>query len=372
MQAYHEWLPIRDKAGEDQKKIYRSFKFGNLLKLIMLETRLIARSLQLEATTDPGFSDTSRHIVGTEQLDWIKSQLSDNSVSWRMLGNQVPIAQLQAGPISLFGFDKWEGYPAEKSSLIKYLKDNAIPNVVVITGDVHSSYGFDLPENPYSILDYNPLTGSGSLGVEFIGTSVTSKADPANDLEKYGMDLLSALQQLGNGHLKFIQENYSGYNILVVTPEKVQCDYYHIDSRMTKNTQQTLDASWMSAVGTNHLVKASSKIPDYPVSAAPAPVRPAGTTGINQGSFFAQNVSVYPNPSNGTTTIDFVLDKAASVSIKLYDRNGRMVYTAIPSTPFAAGTHQQKLDLSNLAEGHYFCELSAHTSSKVVKIMLVK
>ncbi|MES2630049.1 MAG: alkaline phosphatase D family protein [Bacteroidota bacterium] len=373
VQAYHEWLPIRDKAGEDQRKIYRSFQFGDLLKLVMLETRLIARSKQQETQFDQGFADTSRHIVGTEQLNWIKSQLSDNQNTWRMLGNQVPVAQLQAGPVSLFGFDKWEGYPAEKKSLITYLKDNVIPNVVVITGDVHSSYAFDLPENPYSILDYNPFTGAGSLGVEFVGTSVTSKADPANDFEKYGMDVLGALQKLGNGHLKFIQENYSGYNILVVTPEKTQCDFYHINSRMTQNTQQTLDESWMVAVGTNRLSKATSSIPDYPVSAAPAPTtRPGGATGITRMPASAEAIRLYPNPANASATLDFVLEKPGKLSLHLYDRNGRLIQSPVTEVAFTEGRHKQQLDLRELAEGHYFCEVRAGGVSTIVKMMVVK
>ena len=44
MQAYHEWMPTRNAQPE---LIYRSFAFGNLVALHMLDTRVIARDEQL-------------------------------------------------------------------------------------------------------------------------------------------------------------------------------------------------------------------------------------------------------------------------------------------------------------------------------------
>ena len=49
MQAYYEWMPIREPApGQAFEAINRSFQFGDLASLIMLESRLLARSYQLE------------------------------------------------------------------------------------------------------------------------------------------------------------------------------------------------------------------------------------------------------------------------------------------------------------------------------------
>ncbi|MBO6505948.1 MAG: alkaline phosphatase D family protein [Kordiimonadaceae bacterium] len=47
LQAYHEWLPIRENAEADHSKIYRSFELGDLASLIMLDTRLVGRSKPL-------------------------------------------------------------------------------------------------------------------------------------------------------------------------------------------------------------------------------------------------------------------------------------------------------------------------------------
>lgn len=52
LQAYHEWLPIRENAEADQSKIYRSFELGDLASLIMLDTRLVGRSKPLTYGAD--------------------------------------------------------------------------------------------------------------------------------------------------------------------------------------------------------------------------------------------------------------------------------------------------------------------------------
>ncbi|NDB35426.1 MAG: hypothetical protein EB023_08795 [Flavobacteriia bacterium] len=69
-QAYFEWIPIRPKAPGNQE-IFRTFELGNLAKIIMLDTRLEGRELQIGAN-DPGFNDTTRTILGPGKLLVIK------------------------------------------------------------------------------------------------------------------------------------------------------------------------------------------------------------------------------------------------------------------------------------------------------------
>jgi alkaline phosphatase D len=53
LQAYYEWIPIREPApGRAIEACNRSFQFGDLATLIMLETRLLARSQQLDYAKD--------------------------------------------------------------------------------------------------------------------------------------------------------------------------------------------------------------------------------------------------------------------------------------------------------------------------------
>jgi alkaline phosphatase D len=50
--VYHEWMPIRSPDPSNLLKIYRSFDFGNLLSLHMLDTRIIGREQQPDRTVD--------------------------------------------------------------------------------------------------------------------------------------------------------------------------------------------------------------------------------------------------------------------------------------------------------------------------------
>ncbi|MFZ4600952.1 MAG: alkaline phosphatase D family protein [Caulobacterales bacterium] len=53
IQAYFEWMPIRDPvAGRPWEAINRTFQFGDLVTLAMLETRLLARVEQLDYAKD--------------------------------------------------------------------------------------------------------------------------------------------------------------------------------------------------------------------------------------------------------------------------------------------------------------------------------
>lgn len=45
VRAYFEWMPIRQIETDDSLRIWRSFQLGNLLDLIMLDTRQYDRSI---------------------------------------------------------------------------------------------------------------------------------------------------------------------------------------------------------------------------------------------------------------------------------------------------------------------------------------
>jgi alkaline phosphatase D len=52
LQAYYEWMPIREpEQGRAFEAINRSFRFGDLVTLVMLETRLLARTQPLDYAT---------------------------------------------------------------------------------------------------------------------------------------------------------------------------------------------------------------------------------------------------------------------------------------------------------------------------------
>ena len=111
IQAFHEWMPIR--TGADKLKIYRSFDFGRLVSLHMLETRNIARDKQIAITELAGlegaakqasalaeYARADRQMLGAEQLAWLQQKMSGSQATWQVLGQQVLMARMES-PVSV-------------------------------------------------------------------------------------------------------------------------------------------------------------------------------------------------------------------------------------------------------------------------------
>ncbi|MCW3162573.1 alkaline phosphatase D family protein [Chryseobacterium oryctis] len=103
-QAYSEYIPL--KTGKDLR-IYRSFNFGNIVSLYMLDTRVIARDKQLEYSdyldADGNFNQvqfktdflsTSRKLIGNEQMSWLGSQINTDTTKWKVLGQQILMTKM--------------------------------------------------------------------------------------------------------------------------------------------------------------------------------------------------------------------------------------------------------------------------------------
>ncbi|MAJ87285.1 MAG: alkaline phosphatase [Cellvibrionales bacterium TMED148] len=108
MRAYFEWMPIRQSIREKNKIINRSFKFGELLDLHMLDTRNIGRDQQMSYANyiDPetdlfdtkSFSSdlaaSDRKMLGSRQLRSLQNNLETSTSKWQVLGQQVLMGRM--------------------------------------------------------------------------------------------------------------------------------------------------------------------------------------------------------------------------------------------------------------------------------------
>lgn len=108
VKAWREWLPTREQDPANPLLIYRSFEFGSLLSLHMLDTRIIGRDKQLDYANyiDPttgafnaaGFGadmvDPTRQLLGAEQTAWLQGQLATSTATWQVLGQQVLMGKM--------------------------------------------------------------------------------------------------------------------------------------------------------------------------------------------------------------------------------------------------------------------------------------
>lgn len=108
-------------------------------------------------------------------------------------------------------------------------------------------------------------------------------------------------------------------------------------------------------------------------------VRPVATAVGESGlpfpeTFLSQN---FPNPFNAQTIIRIDLERAASITLTVYDATGQTVRTLVSGAPLEAGTHALIWDGHNKAgdmvsSGVYFYELRTDNKNLVRKMMLLQ
>ncbi len=274
IQAYYEWLPVREPEDGYRERLYRSFKIGNLLDLYMLDTRVIGRDQQLNyanyVTASGGFdgvrfqadlTDPNRTLLGFEQRGWLQQQMAQSSATWQLLGQQVlagrmnlpvplvtfqitfaqyaQLAQLaQTNPELLtpeqlailqapsvpYNLDAWDGYFVERETIFETAKA-LDKNLVVIAGDTHNAWANNL----------TTLDGT-SVGVEFATASVSSPGLEAFFPDEESDALAAGVEQLIDG-LHYTNLQHRGYMVLQLTPDECRSQWRYIDSVKTVGYQ---------------------------------------------------------------------------------------------------------------------------------------
>lgn len=280
MQAYFEWMPIREPdPRKPSEAIFRSFEFGDLATLAMLETRLLARTKQLEFAGEVGnagayaellsaLSIDSRELIGSQQRAWLGEVLAASVAQgkpWQVIGNQVVMARV-AGPDLEggmgtepyaaflarlpsgwdgrirkaqvgyragvpFNLDAWDGYPAARTRLFETFRTSgATP--IVLAGDSHAGWANNLYDD-----------GGAFAALEAGCTAVTSPS--------YG-SLLPGIGQYieqANREVAYCNQDKKGYTLLTLTPEGARADFIIVDTVLDRNFVAGIDKSFFAGAG---------------------------------------------------------------------------------------------------------------------------
>jgi alkaline phosphatase D len=299
-QAYLEWMPFRlpdqDTVPHQGIRFFKRFGFGPLGELSILETRQ-NRSHQVDVPpftrsgggfipvgipgVDAQLADPSRHLPEPEQLAWLADGVARPGRPWHLVGNQVvftpvrfPGAALGApANLTFLNSDQWDGYQADQAALIAHFgaQQPAAGDVVVLTGDIHSSWATDIPAG----------TGAGytPVGVEFVCPSVTS--DGFYELVRAALPagtptsaVLAATQGVTaavagtNPWIRYLDGIGHGYTLIDVTPDRVQADYHHTprptatqpDPRIDPTLDPAYAVSWQTLAGSRRLSPATGPV----------------------------------------------------------------------------------------------------------------
>ena len=224
-QVYYEWLPIRES-----NKLYRSFTYGNLAQLTMLDERIEGREMPPDTITK---ASDARTMLGEEQLKWFEKELS-STPTWKVVGNQVLFSDVLLStvyPGMPRNLDSWDGYQAEKKKIKEHILQNKIDNVVFLTGDTHASWAIEVATDINK--SYKPFA------VEFGTTSVSS----ANDDEYHSSDTVKMMEAAllkSNPHIKYINDRDHGYMLLTLYKDKAKAEWYHVETLRAIDSRERL------------------------------------------------------------------------------------------------------------------------------------
>lgn len=318
IQAFKEWIPLREinDPAHPENHIHRTIPLGNLANLIMLDTRL-------EARDDPGAlgnTDPAKTMLGTAQYNWLTSELYRSQltepVKWKILGNQVMFAPLVAFGIVLNN-DQWDGYQFERQKILNIIYGWDIKNTVIITGDIHTSWASDVPNQSMGPYGSN---GQGSGTVEFVTPSITS---PSVD---FGSSIGGPVIQSFNPHIKFVDLEKRGYFILDINMNRCQADWYFTnDINNYGGAFEYLAAAWY--VNDNERFIRQATIPSLRLTPNPpfAPQLPTcvKSPDIKTGSFAI--LSVNPNPFETYLAVQLYSRIPGKLTMQLLTTKGKLV-----------------------------------------------
>lgn len=263
--AYLEWMPVREPAGRSVR-LYRSFQFGRLADLVMLDTRAL-RDRQVAPDDVAALAGEHRTMMGIAQEAWLFDELRESqraATTWRLLGQQVLFARLTPQGQRVRSADSWDGYQAARERVLDFIDRERVRDVVILTGDVHSSWALDVPRNPWD--GYTARSGQGSLAVEVVTPAISS---PPPFTDGQGRERAAALK-IALPHLKFMDGENRGYVVLDVTPARLQTDWFFVPTVVERSDKETHATGFVTERGSSHLVEAAKPAPTQD-HAPPAP-----------------------------------------------------------------------------------------------------
>lgn len=268
IQAYFEWLPMRDpRAGHAAHLLNRVYDFGDIVSLIAIETRLTGRMQAISVSRDmirnadgtpdverfeaEVLGETSRTMMGAAQETWLEQQLASSKargMGWQMLANQTIVARMRAPDfLSILpeeikteamsregsrrwlestqlglpiNFDAWDGYPAARLRLYDSVKRTGA-RLAVLTGDTHMFWGNRL----HDPRDETPV------GVEFGVGSVTSPGGYEGISSDPRIFTIASQALIArNPDVRFAHVHEHGFLLVTLRRDKIQTDYVRVPS----------------------------------------------------------------------------------------------------------------------------------------------
>jgi alkaline phosphatase D len=174
-------------------------------------------------------------MLGGRQEAWAQGQLASSQTRWNLLaqGTLMGYNNETALPEHRYWTDAWNGYPAARARLMRFLAERHISNPVVLSGDIHAFVVSGLHLRAADL-------DSPVVAPEFVTTSVSSDAVP----EQY-FDTARKL----NPNLLTATGEHRGYVRLDITKERLQADLVALDTVKKPDSAQSTLVSYVVEAG---------------------------------------------------------------------------------------------------------------------------
>ncbi|MBA2948736.1 alkaline phosphatase D family protein [Streptomyces himalayensis] len=244
--AYWENQPLRrpqQPEGPDMQ-LYRRLHWGRLAQFDILDTRQY-RSNQAYGDgwqyPGPESEDPSRTLTGETQERWLLDGWRNSQALWNVVPQQVTFSQRYNTTTlpSKVSMDAWDGYPASRERVLAGAESAGIDNLMVLTGDVHVGYAFDIKR------DFGDQA-SKTVGTEIVATSVSSGRDGADKPANWDTYMAA------NPHMKFYNGR-RGYVTVELGAGSARADFKTVSAVTTPGAPITTAASFVTEAGNQGL-----------------------------------------------------------------------------------------------------------------------
>lgn len=353
IEAFREWVPVRSNKVDS---IYRNFSYGNLVDLIMMDVHLYKDVDEIA----PG----EYSFLGNTQYEWLTNKLINSTAQWKLLGSEKMFGGFYAKglpetlPIprdgDVFNTNSWDGYMLERENLLKTIRDSSINNVMVLSGDMHFTTAMNLVVDPFDTLNYNPLTGDGAVGTEFLPTSISRGNFDERGLPVSIAEAFTPLLMRINPQIVHMELVSHGYGLLRINQNEIRAEYHYCPI-LEKSTEDILaktlvmkDKANKWDIG-NPYVGIESKTP--------------------QLRHFVS--SIFPNPVNGKEFfVDINTSKSENIEYSIFNAgSGQEIFNGSHFNPSGYNSQSLKIDASELNNGIYLIKIKGEDWEEYRKIV---
>ncbi|GGS95225.1 alkaline phosphatase D family protein [Streptomyces chromofuscus] len=246
--AYWENQPLRRPQlpeGPDMQ-LYRRLQWGRLAQFDVLDTRQYRSDQAYGDGSDvpgPEVDDPTRTMTGETQERWLLDGWRRSRALWNVVPQQVTFAQrkFDLTEPSRVSMDAWDGYRASRRRVLDGAQAAGVENLMVLTGDVHVGYAFDIKD------DFDD-PASRTLGTEIVATSITSGRDGSDRPANWNTYMTA------NPHMKFYNGR-RGYVTVALGREQARADFRTVPYVTTPGAPVTTAASFVTQVGEQGLTQ---------------------------------------------------------------------------------------------------------------------